>query len=1273
MTKDSLAVKISLLVSLLTVLTLLAVYLTDHNLYRDNTKQMALDSGILHVQNSEKQFATLLNNTQSLLHAIAENQNFKDYLANVKYGTDDNANKRQTLTLFMSLAQANENIMQLRFIDSDGNEKIRINRNSSASEPYWVANSDLQNKAQRYYFTNAKKNQSNRVQFSHLDLNIEHGKLDQPYRPTVRAMLDVYHDDQFQGMLVINLFAQPILQQMMAIPSITATLIDGDGYPLLHSDPSYNWGMFQQPPKNLSANYQYLLSMLQQTPLVEHQDMLLVRLQLPLPQDLFLILQVNDQYLTRMDEIHKRSYSLSTILATLLMILAGFTAVHLLKKNQFKIAQLDKKIVLAIEGSHIGFWELDLSNERFHFDSGIKTLLPFLEENGEVTLPQLEHLPEGFAKGLREVAYKAKHAKLNHTKRIDFDFDANGKSQAWYFQFNVMLDPEGDRICMGICYEITDFRRHQRELKAQENLWKSALLGTGDSLWEWDIEADSITFSKQLCKLLGYNDDCQLPHMKQWLAMVHPEDLAESQLRLQNLFNGSSTRYENEIRVKGRNGDYRWILDRGIVFEFDSHGDPLKMIGTHSDITARKLHELTAMQLTQEQEMLFNTIDSILITCDQDGTITKFNRTAEHLLMYFHDKVVGELNVLMLLNTQEILDYANKYNVNISETELPLSFSSLLKILAERPIRSFSTTLSSSDGFKVPVMLSIFTQYDDDNHEVGLILNATDIRLQQSLQKVRDEYENKYFNLFEQSLDGILLIDAKTFEIVEFNHAICRLLSYTPEEMQQLDLRELDNDKDLLGINQRAKSLEQETSISFENVLIDRYGIAKDVLIKARRINLQGRALLYLILHDISKFKRIQNRLEEQGSRLVQAQSLGKLGSWSYNFFTHKLTWSLEVFTIFERNPISYDPSFDKFIDSIHPEDQQKVLYEFNYCKDSGKLYQVEHRILMADGRIKHVLERATFSKDTEGNVYSAQGTVQDITETKQLQLDLIRAKDEAENANRAKSYFLANMSHEIRTPLNGIIGINELLQKTNLTEMQQQYLQKSVRTSNALMKIINDVLDYSKIEAGKLNLEHTEFDLSTLLVSLADLFSLEAERKGIELVFLIDPKVPSQLLGDPLRISQVFNNLVGNALKFTEKGEIRISIEQLKQKGSQTEIEITVTDTGIGINAEHRDRLFKPISQTESSTTRKFGGTGLGLVISRELVEHMGGRIWLDSKYYSGSQFHFTLQLKIPQQQKQLADTSNMQAPESLNVLALLSRQDEAKKPRRTFTTRKN
>lgn len=252
-----------------------------------------------------------------------------------------------------------------------------------------------------------------------------------------------------------------------------------------------------------------------------------------------------------------------------------------------------------------------------------------------------------------------------------------------------------------------------------------------------------------------------------------------------------------------------------------------------------------------------------------------------------------------------------------------------------------------------------------------------------------------------------------------------------------------------------------------------------------------------------------------------------------------------------------------------------------------------------------------------------------DITEKKEIEKNIIKAKEDAENANKAKSQFLANMSHEIRTPLNGIIGLTDLTLKSDLNSTQKDYLQKVQRSSKALLNVINDILDYSKIEAGKLSIEETDFNLESILINVGDLFGYKAQEKGIEIYFNINQDIPSNLIGDPLRITQILNNLVGNAIKFTTGGEIEVNIYPLNIKNKNIELLFSVKDNGIGISKEQQERLFKPFSQVDASSTRKYGGTGLGLTISKQLVELMGGSIWLESDIGRGSKFSFTIKLR--------------------------------------------
>jgi len=254
-----------------------------------------------------------------------------------------------------------------------------------------------------------------------------------------------------------------------------------------------------------------------------------------------------------------------------------------------------------------------------------------------------------------------------------------------------------------------------------------------------------------------------------------------------------------------------------------------------------------------------------------------------------------------------------------------------------------------------------------------------------------------------------------------------------------------------------------------------------------------------------------------------------------------------------------------------------------------------------------------------------------DVSEFKRSEQAISAAKTEAENANRAKSEFLANMSHEIRTPMNAIIGLSDLaLGTSELPPKLHNYLDKIHISSKALLSIINDILDYSKVEAGRLELDQAELRLDDLLENVADLFNVRAEEKGIELVLDIAPDVPERVIGDSLRLGQVMNNLVGNAVKFTEQGEIVIRVQQLDQADGISTLHFAVRDTGIGMTEEQVARLFRAFTQADSSITRRFGGTGLGLTISKKLVEKMGGDIAVSSEPGKGSTFSFTISLPV-------------------------------------------
>ncbi len=267
-----------------------------------------------------------------------------------------------------------------------------------------------------------------------------------------------------------------------------------------------------------------------------------------------------------------------------------------------------------------------------------------------------------------------------------------------------------------------------------------------------------------------------------------------------------------------------------------------------------------------------------------------------------------------------------------------------------------------------------------------------------------------------------------------------------------------------------------------------------------------------------------------------------------------------------------------------------------------------------------------------DGRVVGYLFTAMDLALQKQMEKELIASKELAEAANESKGDFLARMSHEIRTPMNGIIGMASLLQKTSLNTKQDNYLEKLTGSANTLLRLINDILDFSKIDAGKLELEEVPFNLGDILGNITNVVGMQAEKKGLEFLFHIEPDVPYELIGDPLRLGQILMNLAGNAVKFTEHGEIIISVVKEKVQDRNLTLRFTVRDSGIGLAQEQLENLFSAFSQADDSITRKYGGTGLGLAICKQLTQLMGGRIWAKSVSGKGSDFVFTVQLEIPE-----------------------------------------
>jgi PAS domain S-box-containing protein len=314
------------------------------------------------------------------------------------------------------------------------------------------------------------------------------------------------------------------------------------------------------------------------------------------------------------------------------------------------------------------------------------------------------------------------------------------------------------------------------------------------------------------------------------------------------------------------------------------------------------------------------------------------------------------------------------------------------------------------------------------------------------------------------------------------------------------------------------------------------------------------------------------------------------------------------------------------WLDAVHPDDRPNTATVWSAAVAARSLYQVEHRLRRHDGEYRHMLVRAVPILAKEGGIREWVGVHTDIDAERKAEAAMREAKEAAEAATRTKSEFLANMSHEIRTPLNGIIGMTELALDTELAPAQREYLGMVKLSADHLLTVINDILDFSKIEAGKLDLECVDFDLRDTLDDTVATLAMRAHKKGLELADHVAPDVPDSLAGDPHRLRQIVVNLIGNAIKFTERGEVVLRTDVRSRTEERVCLHFAVSDTGIGIAPEQQRKLFRAFSQADTSTTRKYGGTGLGLAISARMVQMMGGEIWLESEIGQGSTFHFTI-----------------------------------------------
>lgn len=650
-------------------------------------------------------------------------------------------------------------------------------------------------------------------------------------------------------------------------------------------------------------------------------------------------------------------------------------------------------------------------------------------------------------------------------------------------------------------------------------------------------------------------------------------------------------------------------------------------------------------------DKLFETAnDAIFIADALTGIILDANRKAEELIGLPADEIIGMRQTE--LHPEEDSEYYRKLFMEHTETGKLISGIHYV---------------SHRDGRKIPVEISTSTFYhrgkkiiqgifrdvsgrkrvEDELKKLSeqlekrveertnqyLTVNKRleeEIAARKRTEKELSESEARYRALFEQGAVPIMLIDPVTWNILDFNDVIYKKLGYNRSEFERLTISDFMQAEAGEDIGRHLNNVLRDGANTFETRYIKKNGEICEFLVNSRKLKLGGKDVLQCICSDITEHKRV---LEDLGRFRAAIDSSG-----DFIFLIEPESMRFIDFNRAVLDKLGYgrDELFAMGPDGLMPEISREafrgILKEFiesgkeadeavsDYrCKDGGE-FPVELRF-------------SAFRQEDGQTVVIV--IARDIAKRKQTEEELRRAKEIADSASRAKSDFLANFSHEIRSPLQTIIGMNELLWSTPLTEEQRDYVKSSIAAGDNLIGLVNNVLDLSKIEAGEIELEEVDFDLSEEILKTVNTFTHRARKKKIGLSCNISPEVPVLLRGDATRLRQILTNLIDNAVKFTYHGGVTLEVgktEAVRPVGEEERCALlfSIKDTGIGIPADKRDAIFNSFVQADTSIARLHGGTGLGTAISKKLVELMGGRIWVESETGKGSIFYVILDFAL-------------------------------------------
>jgi PAS domain S-box-containing protein len=824
------------------------------------------------------------------------------------------------------------------------------------------------------------------------------------------------------------------------------------------------------------------------------------------------------------------------------------------------------------------------------------------------------------------------------------------------------LSSVGDQIALAI-----ERKRADEELKRSEERLAAAQKMAHVGSWEWDVITNEVIWSDEEYRLFGLEPGAQEASYDLYLSFVHP-DAREDAVKWFNAVRAMKKSSRMDVRILRTDGEER-ILNSWAEVVLDENGQVVRLIGTSQDVTDRERAE-RALGASEERFQLVSRATNDAIW-DWDLSTNEISYAESFGTLFGYP--AGESNMTLEASRlhpddhDELMDGLHAFFASREE-----AWSGNYRYLC-------------ADGSYAFVYDRGYVVRDGEGKPLRMVGAMQDITESKRAEAELRESRTQLQLALQASNIGPWDWDLTSNQVL-FSREWKQQLGYAENEITS-DLSEFTSrlhPDDAQGITATLELCLADPSKEYDVEFRMRHKDGSYRWIHTRGLlhyDATGRPVRMLGCHlDIT-----DRRLAEEELREAKVAATLREGAERYNFLADtvpQIIWTarpdgrLDYFNKawFDYTGLTLDETQDwGWRTVLHPDDRQTCFDRWTRSFTSGEDYEIEYRFKRgSDSTYRWHLGRALPMRDELGEIVQWVGTCTDIDDARRskekLQIandelglrvlertsELHAAKEIAETANRAKSEFLANMSHEIRTPMNGIIGMTDLALETELNRDQREYLGMVKSSAHSLLGLINDILDFSKIEAGKLELESIDFSLRDCIGALLKPLGIRADQKGLELVADIASDVPDHLVGDPMRLRQILINLTDNAVKFTERGEVVVTVTNQAVANGESHLHFSIADTGIGIPLEKQNAIFEAFAQADGSTTRTYGGTGLGLSIASCLIQKMHGRIWIESKVGEGTTFHFTARLAVQAEVAPVVAHANLRDLAGLRALVV-------------------